>query len=606
MPSDNTPRDILKSIFGYSQFREHQEDIINHVINGGDAFVLMPTSAGKSLCYQIPSIARCGTGVVISPLIALMQDQVSALKESGVRVEFMNSSLSAEDNAFVRKQMLSGQLDMLYIAPERLMMESTLTMFDKADIALFAIDEAHCVSQWGHNFRVDYLQLSVLHERYPQVPRIALTATADLLTRQEIIRNLKLENAAIFCTGFDRPNIKYRIVLKDKPKNQLIGFLNDEHEGHSGIIYCLSRRKTESIADWLCTKGWNALPYHAGLDSEIRQQNQDRFLREDSIIIVATIAFGMGIDKPDIRFVAHFDLPKSIEAYYQETGRAGRDGRPADAWMAYGMADAAIHKHLIDSSEADEQHKKLEHQRLNALLGLCETTECRRKVMLNYFGDDYNKKCAKCDTCIKPVTTWDATTAAKKATYVAHQTGESFGVGYLTDIMLGKTSERMSRNGHDTISAFGKGKELSESEWASVFRQLVAAGYLVVDMELSGVIRITESGRDILNGKKSIQMRKDPAKERNHLHRKPSYDKNDLLRDAISERIFEALRSLRLRIARENNVPPYVIFHDSTLVSMAQVRPKTLTEMRSIPGIGSRKLESFGEMFIKEIKKAMK
>ncbi|MHB1457411.1 MAG: DNA helicase RecQ [Armatimonadota bacterium] len=606
MSSDLTPREILKSVFGYSQFREHQEDIINHVINGGDAFVLMPTSAGKSLCYQIPSIARRGTGVVISPLIALMQDQVSMLKESGVRVEFMNSSLSAEDNAFVRKQMLSGQLDMLYIAPERLMMESTLTMLDKADIALFAIDEAHCVSQWGHNFRADYLQLSVLHERYPQVPRIALTATADLLTRQEIIKNLKLENAAIFCMGFDRPNIKYRIVLKDKPKNQLIGFLNDEHEGHSGIIYCLSRRKTESIAEWLCNKGWNALPYHAGLDSEIRQQNQDRFLREDGIIIVATIAFGMGIDKPDIRFVAHLDLPKSIEAYYQETGRAGRDGRPADAWMAYGMADAAIHRHLIDSSDADEQHKKLEHQRLNSLLGLCETTECRRRVMLNYFGDDYTKKCTKCDTCIKPVSTWDATNASKKAIYVARQTGESFGVGYLTDIMLGKTSERMSRNGHDAISAFGKGKELSESEWASVFRQLVAGGYLVVDMESSGVIRITESGRDILNGKTTIEMRKDPVKERNHLHRKPSYDKDDLLRDAISERIFEALRILRLKIARENNVPPYVIFHDSTLVAMAQVRPKSLTELKSIPGIGSRKLESFGEMFIKEIKKAMK
>jgi ATP-dependent DNA helicase RecQ len=502
--------------------------------------------------------------------------------------------------------MLSGELDMLYIAPERLMMESTLTMFDKAEIALFAIDEAHCVSQWGHNFRADYLQLSVLHERYPDVPRIALTATADRPTRHEIIENLKLENAAIFCTGFDRPNIKYRIVLKDKPKNQLLGFLNSEHEGHSGIIYCLSRKKTESIAKWLQEKGWNALPYHAGLDSDVRQQNQDRFLREDGIIIVATIAFGMGIDKPDIRFVAHLDLPKSIESYYQETGRAGRDGRPADAWMTYGMADAAIHQHLINSSDADEQHKSLERRRLNSLLGLCETVECRRKVMLNYFGDDYPKKCANCDTCIKPVATWDATLAAKKAIYVARQTGESFGVAYLTDIMLGKESERMSRNGHDTISAFGKGKELSESEWASVFRQLVAAGHLAVDIELNGVIRITDSGRDILNGKETIRMRKDPARERNRLHKKGSFDKDDLLRDAVSERIFEALRSLRLSIARENNVPPYVIFHDATLVSMAQIRPQTLAEMKLIPGIGSRKLESFGSIFLKEIKKAMK
>lgn len=585
-------------MFGYDSFRGHQEEIINHVLKGGDAFVLMPTGSGKSLCFQIPSILRQGVGVVVSPLIALMQDQVATLTELGVRAAFLNSTLSSEESHDVKCRLLRGELDLLYIAPERLVMESTMALLAECEIALFAIDEAHCVSQWGHDFREEYLQLSILHERFPSVPRIALTATADAPTSAEIIERLGLEDARPFITGFDRPNIRYRIVNKDNSKHQLLRFIRDEHPHDAGIIYCLSRKKTEEISRWLCEQGWNALPYHAGLDADTRQEHQRRFQEDDGVIIVATIAFGMGIDKPDVRFVAHLDLPKSIEAYYQETGRAGRDGLPADAWMAYGMSDVTIHRQLIESSDADESHKRLEHRRLSALLGLCETAKCRRHVLLSYFGDEPAESCMNCDTCLEPVETWDGTLAARKAIYVVHQTGQRFGATHLIDIMLGKETERVKNLGHDTLSAFGRGQELTEREWASVFRQLVAGGYLDVDMEHYGSIRMTETGADVLQGNGVINLRKDPTPSRKH--RKSSAALSGTMSNAATK-VFDALRALRFQIAKEAGIPPYVIFHDSTILAMAESMPSTLEEMGHLSGIGERKLEKYGEIFLEEI-----
>lgn len=594
-----SPSKILRSVFGYDRFRGHQEEIIDHLCGGGDAFVLMPTGSGKSLCFQIPAMLRPGVGVIVSPLIALMQDQVTMLTELGVRAAFLNSTQSASEAAAVKCDLLAGRLDLLYVAPERLVMESTMALLSVAEIALFAIDEAHCVSQWGHDFREEYLQLCVLHERFPDVPRIALTATADAPTRREIVERLSLGEARMFITGFDRPNIRYRIVGKDNSKQQLLRFIRDEHPDDAGIVYCLSRKKTEEIARKLQDEGWNAVPYHAGLDPEVRQEHQKRFQDEDGVIVVATIAFGMGIDKPDVRFVAHLDLPKSIEAYYQETGRAGRDGLPADAWMAYGMSDVAIHRQLINSSDADEQHKMLEHRRLSALLGLCETTGCRRHVLLSYFGDEPEAHCMNCDTCLEPVETWDASVAAKKAIYVVHQTGQRFGATHLIDIMLGKETERVRNLGHSLLSAFGRGTELSEREWASVFRQLVAGGYLDVDMEHYGSIRIGQAGVEIMQGSGTILLRKDPVPSRRH--KKTSAKALDGILSREAEIVFEALRALRLELARELEVPPYVIFHDSTLVAMAESLPSTLEELGTLSGIGERKLEKFGEVFLRKI-----
>lgn len=596
--AQTTAREILRRVFGYEEYRGEQEEIIEHVIGGGDAFVLMPTGGGKSLCYQIPALIREGVGVVISPLIALMQDQVLALNEAGVRAAMLNSALSPAEQRDVIERVRGGEVDLLYVAPERLVLQSTLEMFASIPIALFAIDEAHCVSQWGHDFREEYLQLSLLHERFPHIPRIALTATADDPTRREIIERLQLGSARLFVAGFDRPNIRYQIVIKDSPKKQLLAFL-EEHPDDSGIVYCLSRKKTEEVAKWLREAGRDALPYHAGLSADIRQRNQGRFLREDGIIIVATIAFGMGIDKPDVRFVAHLDLPKSVEAYYQETGRAGRDSLPADAWMTYGMADVAILRSLIDSSEADEMHKRLEHRKLSALLGLCETASCRRQVLMAYFGDDHPEHCGNCDTCLNPVETWDGTTAAKKAIYVVKQTGQRFGAAYLTEIMLGRTNERMQRLGHDNISAFGRGTEITDREWSSVFRQLVALGYLTVDMERHGSIRLTPESARLLQGDITLNLRKDqPGKGSKKSKAKATCKPMD----SQSGAIFEALRARRMELAKEMKVPPYVIFLDSTLRAMAEVRPSSLEDMSSISGVGEHKLEKYGEVFLRVLR----
>lgn len=590
-------RELLVRVFGYDQFKGEQEEIIEHVSRGGDAFVLMPTGGGKSLCYQIPAMLRNGVGVIVSPLIALMHDQVTALKELGVSAEMLNSSLSALEQADITNRLHRGEIDLLYVAPERLMLDSMLDMLSGMDLALFAIDEAHCVSQWGHDFREEYLALSILHKRFPNVPRIALTATADDPTRREIVERLNLADARTFIAGFDRPNIRYQIVVKDNAKKQLLSFLNDEHEGESGIVYCLSRKKTEEVAKWLKDSGKDALPYHAGLSAAIRRRNQERFLREDGVIIVATIAFGMGIDKPDVRFVAHLDLPKSIEAYYQETGRAGRDGLSADAWMAYGMADVAVHRSLIDSSDADDAHKRLEHRKLSALLGLCETASCRRLILLSYFGDEPADRCENCDTCLNPVETWDGTLAAKKAVYLVKQTGQRFGATYLTDIMLGKTNERIIRFEHDKLSAFGKGVELSEREWASVFRQLVSIGYLSVDMERYGSICLTPESASVLQGTVSVPLRKD-----RHLRaKKTKVRAASKLVSPEAVGIFEALRAHRMKLANELGVPPYVIFHDSTLKAMAETRPASIDEMSRISGVGERKLAKYGSIFLEVI-----
>jgi ATP-dependent DNA helicase RecQ len=599
----STARRLLNTVFGYPEFRGRQQDIIAHVAMGGDAFVLMPTGGGKSLCYQIPAIMRPGVGVIISPLIALMHDQVAALQELGINSAYLNSSMSPLEVQDVKRRLREKEFDLLYIAPERLLMDHTLEMLEGIPIALFAIDEAHCVSQWGHDFREEYLQLSILHQRFPNVPRIALTATADAPTRKEIVERLGLTDAPAFIAGFDRPNICYRIELKDNPRQQLLRFIKNEHPNDSGIVYCLSRKKTEETAAWLCEKGWNALPYHAGLPNSIRRENQERFLREDGVIIVATIAFGMGIDKPDVRFVAHLDLPKSIEAYYQETGRAGRDGLPADAWMAYGMADVTIHRQLIDKSEADEPHRRLEHRKLSALLGLCETASCRRRVLLKYFGDEPQKSCGNCDTCLVPVETWDGTVAAKKAVYLVHQTGRMFGAVHLIDILLGKETERTKRFRHHDLKAYGKGSELSEKEWASVFRQLVAGGYLAVDMERYGGLTITSQGENMLRSDERIYLRKDPVKIAGR--KKKQGKQRAHLADNASYELFEVLRSLRLELARAAGVPPYVIFHDSTLEVMSAVKPSSFEELEQISGVGERKLQKYGKAFLTAIARHM-
>ncbi|MFO1518364.1 MAG: DNA helicase RecQ [bacterium] len=598
------PQEILRTIFGYEEFRGEQESVIQHLAEGGDALVLMPTGSGKSLCYQIPALIRPGVGIVVSPLIALMKNQVDRLKQMGVRAAYLNSSLDYQSAQEVTESLKKGELDLLYVAPERLMTETFLSLIAEIPLALFAIDEAHCVSQWGHDFRPEYIQLSVLHERFPKVPRIALTATADLPTRKEIIERLNLQEAKTFITSFDRPNLHYQVVLKENARNQLLQFIREEHAGHSGIVYCLSRKKTEETAEWLNSQGIKALPYHAGLDAKTRDKTQDRFLWEEGFVIVATIAFGMGIDKPDVRFVAHLDLPKSLEAYFQETGRAGRDGLPADAWMAYGLGDAVIHRQMIDGSDAPEARKRVELHKLSTLLGYCESTSCRRQVLLRYFGEERAEPCNHCDTCLTPLETWEGTVAAQKALSCVYRTGQRFGVSYLIDVLLGKESERIQSFGHHNLSTFGIGKELEASQWHSVFRQLVAMGYLSVDVEGYGGLKLPEESRPVLKGEKKIEFRKDPPKKKKSKAERASAATVDF-EDPDNQKLWEALRNRRLELARKQQVPPYMIFHDSALKEMVRLKPKDSEALLQISGVGKHKLESYGEAFLEVIQSAV-
>lgn len=592
--------DILRSIFGYEKFRGLQSGIVEHVMSGKDALVLMPTGGGKSLCYQIPALARPGTGVVISPLIALMQDQVDALCQLGVNAAFLNSSLVFDEQQSVEQRFLSGELNILYVAPERLNTPRFLNALERASISLFAIDEAHCVSQWGHDFRADYLQLSLLHQRFPDIPRIALTATADERTRQEIMVRLGLEDAEVFCSGFDRPNIRYTISPKQNSRAQLLRFLHDQHAGDAGIIYCLSRRKVDETAAYLTTQGLKALPYHAGLPTDERQRNQRRFLVEEGVIVVATIAFGMGIDKPDVRFVAHLDLPKSLEAYYQETGRAGRDGEPANAWMVYGLQDVIMLRQMVENSEADEIHKRLERHKLDAMLGFCEITSCRRQALLRYFGETLATPCGNCDNCLSPPATWDAAEAARKALSCAYRANQRFGAHHLVDILLGRNHERMERLGHQHLSTYGIGRELNEKQWLSVFRQLITLGYLTVDHEAYGALKLTETCRPLLRGDCGLFLRKD--EDRKLTTRRPPESGYGLtLADATNHRLWETLRALRKQLADEQSVPPYVILHDAVLLDMVRKKPRSLAELRSLPGLGDKKLERYGAAFLTAI-----
>ncbi|MGB5455238.1 MAG: DNA helicase RecQ [Gammaproteobacteria bacterium] len=592
---DDQALQILNSTFGYTEFRGSQAAIIQQLIAGNDAVVLMPTGGGKSLCYQIPSIVRKGTGIVISPLIALMQDQVSALQQLGVNAAYLNSTLDAAEAADVENRLLAGKLDLLYVAPERMMTPGFLGLLEQAEIALFAIDEAHCVSQWGHDFRPEYVQLSILHERFPQIPRIALTATADDPTRNEIISRLDLSQAQQYIASFDRPNICYRIAQNPgNARDALLRFILNEHENEAGIVYCLSRNKVEQTAEWLCSKGLNALPYHAGLPAKTRQKHQQRFLMEDGIIIVATIAFGMGIDKPDVRFVAHLNMPKSIEAYYQETGRAGRDGLPADAWMMYGLQDVIKLRQMMDSSDADEKHKRTEQHKLQSMLGFCELTTCRRQGLLRYFGEALDQPCGNCDTCLSPVETWDATVVAQKALSAVHRTGQRFGVNYLIDVLVGKDNERIKYFGHDKLSVYGIGNELDSHQWRSVFRQLIAHNLLRVDIEGHGNLCLTESCRPVLRGEQTLMLRKESKQAKAARKGRKSFNTSKV----SDNQLWEALRACRKQHADSNNVPPYVIFHDATLMEMVERQPQSREQFSNLSGVGESKLEKYADAFL--------
>ena len=587
---------ILQETFGYSAFRKPQAEVIEAVINGDDALLLMSTGGGKSLCYQIPAIIRPGCGIVISPLIALMQDQVAALRLLGIRANFLNSTLNPEEVYAIESSLRNDELDLLYIAPERLNQSRTLDLLRTVSISLFAIDEAHCVSQWGHDFRADYLELNQLQKIFPSVPRIALTATADARTRAEIIDNLGLNNALQFVVGFDRPNIQYRINLKTNPRNQLLQFLKTEHSSDTGIVYCLSRKKTEDTAEWLSNQGFKALAYHAGLPPEVRAERQRRFLTEEGTIVVATIAFGMGIDKPDVRFVAHLDLPKTIEAYYQETGRAGRDGLPANAWMVYGLQDVTKLRQMLGQSQGTEQYKRVEQIKLNAMLGFCEISTCRRHALLAYFDEASSEQCGNCDTCLVPVETWEGTEAAQKALSVIYRTDQHFGVSHLVDVLLGKETDKILQFNHHHLPVFGIGTELDSKEWQSVFRQLIAAGHVIADAARFGGLMLTEKCRPLLRSQESIRFRKDPVqKTAKRLTKTP-------LPEDIDIALWEALRAHRRNLAEEQGVPPYVIFHDSTLQAMAELMPSTLEAFGGLPGVGIRKLDKYGQGFINVIK----
>lgn len=587
---------LLKDVFGYPAFRGRQAEVIAHVAEGGDCLVLMPTGGGKSLCYQIPALLREGVAVVVSPLIALMQNQVAALHEVGVRAAFLNSSLSQTETAAVERAMLTGTYDLVYVAPERLLTPRFLNLLARTPLALFAIDEAHCVSQWGHDFRPEYIQLSILHERFPNVPRIALTATADSVTRAEIIERLGLEDARIFVSSFDRPNIRYQIVDKMNGKEQLIAFIRAEHEGDAGIVYCLSRRKVEETAAWLVGKGIRALAYHAGMGASERSCNQERFLREDGIVMVATIAFGMGIDKPDVRFVAHLDLPKSVEGYYQETGRGGRDGEAASAWMAYGLGDVVQQRRMIEQSEAETQFKRIASTKLDALLALCESTTCRRIRLLDYFGEAAaSTACGNCDICLNPPKVWDGTVAAQKALSCAFRTDQRFGAGHLIDVLRGNDTERVKQWGHDKVSTFGIGQELDEKAWRAVFRQLVALGLLAADAGGHGSLHLTPASRAVLNGSQTVRLRLQPERKKTAAKMTTVRKDKFAVLDSTAYPLWARLRAWRTEIAKKHGVPAYVVFHDATLAELVRLRPQTRSELRQVPGIGVRKLESYGD-----------
>lgn len=605
MPRSQDPRAVLQDVFGHRDFRPGQAEIVDHVTAGNDAVVLMPTGGGKSICYQVPGLARGGTTLVVSPLIALMRDQVEALRQAGVSAAALNSTLTASEAADVRRDLGAGRLDFLYVAPERLLMPATLDMLKRVPISLVAVDEAHCVSQWGHDFRPEYLGLSVLAEAFPGVPRMALTATADPQTRVDIAHRLGLGEARVFLSSFNRPNIRYTIVPRDEPRRQLLAFLKG-HKGRSGIVYCLSRAKVEETAAWLNGQGVRALGYHAGMEAGVRQRNQDAFRTDDALVLVATVAFGMGIDKPDVRFVAHLDIPSSVEAYYQETGRAGRDGLPAEAWMAYGMSDVVLRRKMIDESGAPDEVKRIERAKLDALLGICETAGCRRRSLLSHFGEVLDVPCGNCDTCLLPVETFDGTEAARKALSAVYRTGQRFGVGHLVDVLRGEASEKITRFGHDALPTFGVGKDMTREEWQSVFRQLVAIGALEVAHDSYGALFMTNRARPILRGEEPVRLRR----ERKAAVRKALQALKGSARpaapavDAVTAALFESLRAERSRLAREQAIAPYLIFHDATLVEMARRRPRDRSGLAAVPGVGTSKLERYGDAFLAVIQAA--
>ena len=590
-------QELLRNVFGYDNFRGRQEEVVTAALAGRDALVLMPTGGGKSLCYQLPAMMRPGVGLVVSPLIALMQDQVSALKQLGVRAAFLNSTLSYSEQRNVLDSVSAQTLDLLYLSPERLLQEDTLALLAGVRLAIVAIDEAHCVSQWGHDFRQDYLGLNVLRERFPDVPRMALTATADALTRREILSRLELNSAEQFISGFDRPNIRYSVRAKSDTNAQLIAFI-EERRGQTGIVYAMTRKKVESLAELLADRGFTALPYHAGLSSETRNAHQARFQYEDSVVIVATIAFGMGIDKPDVRFVAHVDLPKSLEAYYQETGRAGRDGEPAEGWMVYGLQDVVRLRRMVDQSEAGEEHKRIERMKLDALLGWCEITACRRRALLEYFGDSLPEDCGNCDICLTPPETWDGTLEAQKLLSCVYRTGQRFGAGHVIDVLRGKDTPKVLRHCHERLTTFGIGEDRSEVQWRSILRQLMVQGRLRADAQSYGALRLTPKSRPLLKGDERIRLRQDVAAKRvTKTARKPSYQV-----PPDDEPLWDALRELRTRLSRKASVPPYVIFHDATLGEMVRLRPSSPSELLALQGVGEKKLERYGEAFLEVLR----
>jgi ATP-dependent DNA helicase RecQ len=593
------PLEILRSVFGFEAFRGEQAAIVDHVVGGGDALVLMPTGGGKSLCYQVPALCRPGTAVVVSPLIALMRDQVEALRQLGIRAAALNSSLAPGEAIHVERELEAGELDLVYVAPERLLTRAFLALLERCRLALFAIDEAHCVSQWGHDFRPEYRQLAVLHERFPAVPRLALTATADVPTRRDILEQLKLTNSRVFVASFDRPNIRYRIQPKVNPRRQLKAFVEGEHRGEAGIVYVQTRAKAEETARWLAEQGVTALPYHAGLDGALRARNQERFLKEEGVVMVATIAFGMGIDKPDVRFVAHLDLPKSVEAYYQETGRAGRDGLPSDAWMVYGLDDLVRQRQFIEQSTAPDAQKRIERRKLEALLGFCEATRCRRQVLLGYFGENLPEPCGNCDTCLEPPESFDATEAARKALSCVYRTGQIFGAQHVIDVLLGGDTERVRKFRHERLSTYGIGGDLSREEWRSIFRQLVAQDLLAVDVEGHGGLRLGPTARPVLRGEQVVELRRELLRKQPAARNAQGRARRSLaFEDPGEEDLFQALRAKRLALAKAQGVPPYVIFHDSTLAEMARARPRHLQQFATLSGVGQAKLERYGEDFL--------